>query len=157
MRNKIFIIIIVLFLAGANIYQFFYAKNLRISLSKEVPSDVLKMVEPVNTSNPENPQASLPLNEKDVPKDAIRLSVSLNGFEPKEFSVKSGQKVILALKAVDSVHVFKFKNEKLSKVKIGIASGETKTIQFYAPKEKGDYEFFCDVPGHNEVGKMIVK
>jgi uncharacterized cupredoxin-like copper-binding protein len=111
--------------------------------------------------NPEKPRSSLPMEEKDIPKEAIRISVSAQGFSPSSFEVKKGEKVVLALTSQDKGdHVFKLKDETLVEVVVGVGLGETKAITFYAPKEAGEYEFYCDVPGHErrgEKGKMIVK
>jgi len=111
--------------------------------------------------NPEKPMQSPPLKDNEIPKTAIKISISSAGFSPETFKVKTGQKIILALTSKDqSAHVFKFKDESLNNVAVGLNPGETRTIIFFAPKKTGDYEFFCDIPGHSargEQGKMIVK
>jgi uncharacterized cupredoxin-like copper-binding protein len=59
----------------------------------------------------------------------------------------------------DSTHIFKFKDDALKAVAVGIAPGETRAITFQTPGP-GEYEFYCDVPGHEgrgEAGIMIVE
>jgi len=111
--------------------------------------------------NPEEPMQSPPMEEKEVPKEAIKVGMSAAGFSPETFEVKAGQTIILSVSSEDQwTHVFKFKDETLSDVAIGLNPGETRVITFIAPKKAGDYEFFCDVPGHEargETGTMIVK
>ena len=115
----------------------------------------------VDWQSPEKPVSSLPMEEKDIPEQAIRIGVSAEGFSPSSFEVEKGEKVILAVTSEDKWdHVFKFKNENLAEVAIGVGFGEVKAITFYAPSESGEYEFYCDAPGHEsrgEKGKMIVK
>ncbi|MBI1888421.1 MAG: cupredoxin domain-containing protein [Candidatus Spechtbacteria bacterium] len=116
---------------------------------------------PADWTNPEAPAQSLPLEEKDVPNGAIKLQVTAQGFSPNTFTVKAGEKVTLAAKSADQwVHTFVFDDPKLTDVSLGLASGETRGITFFAPKKKGEYKFFCNVPGHRgrgEEGVMIVK
>lgn len=111
--------------------------------------------------NPEEPWQSAPLEESEIPKEAIRIGVTAEGFSPSSFEVKKGEEVVLAVTSQDKwVHVFRFKDSSLDKVAVGLNPGETKVITFYAPSKVGEYEFFCDVPGHErrgEKGKMIVK
>ncbi len=109
----------------------------------------------------EAPMQSPPMEEEEVPDEAIKVGMSAAGFSPKTFKVKSGQIIILSVSSEDEwTHVFKFKDETLSDVAIGLNPGETRTITFISPKKAGDYEYFCDVPGHEvrgETGTMIVK
>lgn len=113
--------------------------------------------------SPENPMPSGYLEEKEVPKGAIKIGISSeNGFSPSSFEVKKGEKVVLSITALDDyTHVFSFRDEKLSKVAVGVSSNKTRAISFYAPEEPGEYEFICGVPGHAnlraEKGMMIVK
>jgi len=109
--------------------------------------------------SPEAPKQSRSLSEKEVPEDAVKLTLTASGFEPSEFTVKAGDVVTLSLTSGDRTHVFKFDDPSLQGVAIGVASNETRTITFKAPS-KGDYTFYCDVPGHRgrgETGVMHVK
>lgn len=119
---------------------------------------------PAGTSewlNPDKPMESPPTEENKIPKTAIKIGMSAAGISPKTFEVKAGQTVILSITSKDQwTHVFKFKDEILSEVAVGLSPGESRMITFIAPKKIGDYEFFCDIPGHSargETGKMIVK
>lgn len=109
--------------------------------------------------SPSAPKQSRSLTEEEVPNEAVKLEVSAAGFSPNEFTVNAGEVVILAITSTDKTHVFKFDDESLKAVAVGVAGGETRAITFNAPVA-GDYTFFCDVPGHRgrgETGVMHVK
>ena len=107
------------------------------------------------------PSQSGPLEQLELPKSAIRISITEQGIAPTSFEVKSGEEVMLGISSADQwTHIFKFKSEKLIDVAVGVGPKETRAISFITPKEKGEYEFYCDVPGHTERGEkgaMIVK
>ncbi|PKL72425.1 hypothetical protein CVV26_01500 [Candidatus Kuenenbacteria bacterium HGW-Kuenenbacteria-1] len=108
------------------------------------------------------PQQSNPItNLKQIPSQAIKLIVTEKGLQPSSFEVKAGQVVNFVITSGDSnAHMFKFKDSSLSAVVIGLSKKETRAIVFNAPEKVGEYEFFCDVPGHDknvEKGKMIVR
>ncbi|MFH0712849.1 MAG: cupredoxin domain-containing protein [Candidatus Jorgensenbacteria bacterium] len=109
---------------------------------------------------PEAPQQSNPISEESVPEEAVKIRISAGGIDPASFTVGAGSVVIFSISSVDEqTHVFKFKDPDLQAVAVGVGPGETRAITFNAP-EAGDYEFFCDVPGHGgrgEVGVMTVK
>ena len=119
--------------------------------------------EPVDNTalpgSPDAPKQSRSLSEEELPEKAIQLTVSASGFVPNEFDVKSGDVVTLSVTSADGTHVFKFDDASLQGVAIGVAGNETRAITFKAPV-KGDYTFYCDVPGHRgrgETGVMHVK
>lgn len=118
-------------------------------------------VVPIDWENPEKPMESLPLEIGEIPEEAIKIGVTAEGFSPSSFEVNKGEEIILSVTSQDKwVHVFKFKDPSLAEVAIGVASGETRAITFYAPSEPGEYEFFCGMLGHErrgEKGVMIVK
>jgi len=93
----------------------------------------------------------------------IKLQMGNNRITPAAFSVTRGQSVTLSVTSVDDkTHVFKLKNPALGLgwVTVGVKPGDTKSIMFNAPNKPGNYEFYCDVPGHSaagETGKMIVQ
>lgn len=114
-----------------------------------------------NWQNPDDSTSSRPLEEKDIPQGAIKIGITANGFSPSSFEVKKGEKVILILTSQDEwSHSLRFRHESLSQVAVGVSPGETRGISFYAPKEPGEYAFFCGLYGHEargERGIMIVK
>ena len=109
---------------------------------------------------PDAPQQSNPVAKDALPSSVTKISVSAGGFDPADFTVKSGEAISLSITSSDSqTHVFKFDDPALLAVAVGVGPGETRVISFNAPA-KGEYGFYCDVPGHRargEVGKMIVK
>lgn len=111
--------------------------------------------------NPEKPTQSLPIKESEIPKAALKIGMTAEGITPATFEVKAGSVVMLGVTSKDQwTHIFKFKSEVLSEVAVGVGPGQTRALTFYAPTQKGEYEFFCDIPGHEErgeEGKMIVK
>ena len=111
--------------------------------------------------NPKDPRQSPLLTEAEIPKEAIKIVMTAQGFTPKSFTVNKGQEVVLSVSSGDEwTHVFKFQDESLSSVALGLGSDQTRVITFYAPSSKGEYEYYCDVPGHKqrgETGIMIVK
>jgi len=111
--------------------------------------------------NAASPSQSFPLEQSEVPKDAIQISITEKGIMPASFEVKAGEEATLSVTSGDQwTHIFRFKAKSLEQVAVGVGSKETRAITFYAPKEKGEYEYYCDVPGHierGEKGVMIVK
>jgi len=93
-----------------------------------------------------------------IPAAAIKLSVSDTGFSPKDFTIKAGQQVSLAITGVgSSTHVFIFPMASLMGLQTMVASGETKVITFTAPNA-GTYTFRDDIPTFRQnTGNMIVK
>ena len=118
-------------------------------------------IEPVDWENPDKPMSSAPLKEAEIPEQAIKIGISAEGFKPSTFEIKKGETIVLVVTSQDEwTHIFKFEDENLAEVAVGVGPGETRAITFYAPSEIGEYDFFCDVPGHEgrgEKGKMIVK
>lgn len=107
------------------------------------------------------PQQTSPISEESVPSSAIKIKISSTGFEPNEFTVRSGEVVTVSITSVGTeTHIFKFTDPSMSGVAVGVGPGETRAITFNAPENKGTYEFFCDVPGHaarGETGVMTVR
>jgi hypothetical protein len=113
--------------------------------------------------SPEAPQESLPITDKNsVSQDKIDIKVSATGITPKEFRVKANAVTNLLVSSGDQfTHLFKFQDPSLSAIAVGVGPGDpTRLITFNAPLKKGEYQYFCDVPGHigrGESGKMIVE
>jgi len=109
----------------------------------------------------EAPKPSQTLTEEQIPKEALVINISKEaGFEPKQFRVKPGQVVTIALTSIDnSVHGFRFTDKILTAVAVSVNPGETRAITFKAPEMMGEYAFHCTAPGHKrkgEIGSMIV-
>ncbi|KKT13607.1 MAG: hypothetical protein UV95_C0001G0144 [Candidatus Falkowbacteria bacterium GW2011_GWF2_43_32] len=115
----------------------------------------------VSQSSSEAPGETGPVAKEELSASVIKLDVSTAGFSPKEFEVKTGAPITIAITSVDSyVHSFVFEDPSLSAIGIGVYSGETRAVTFNAPDKAGEYAFFCNVGGHKgrgETGKMIVK
>ncbi len=111
---------------------------------------------------PNAPQQTSPLapGEKLAPS-VIKVSATVSGFSPAQFSTKAGAPTTIALTSGDkSTHILMFDDSSLSAVALGAGPGETRAITFNAPTKAGEYTFRCDIPGHagrGEVGKMIVQ
>ncbi len=114
----------------------------------------------VEPGSPEAPQQSAPIAPNEAPSNSIKITMTAEGITPSEFTVKAGSLVTLAVTSGDEwTHVFAFKDPLLSAVAVGLAGGETRSITFNAPTQKGEYDIYCNVPGHEsrgEVAKMIV-
>jgi len=109
----------------------------------------------------EAPKPSQTLTEEQIPEEALVINISKEaGFEPKQFRVKPGQVVTIALTSIDnSVHGFRFTDDVLTAVAVSVNPGETRAITFKAPEMIGEYPFHCTAPGHKrkgEIGSMIV-
>lgn len=110
--------------------------------------------------SPQAPKQSEVLAEGDIPESAVKLTVSSKGFEPNEFTVKTGKVVTLSIISGDKkIHSLKFEDTVLQAVAISASSSEILAITFNAPAP-GDYVFYCDTPAHRdrgETGVMHVK
>mgnify|MGYP001176792822 CR=1 FL=1 len=110
----------------------------------------------------EAPQRADITNLDVLPPEAIKLTVSSQGFNPAQFEVKAGQLVTLGLSTTDdSVHTIVFDDPSLQAVRLNVNPQVGRAITFNTPTEAGEYSFYCDVPGHREnngeTGVMIVK
>jgi plastocyanin len=117
----------------------------------------------VRAGSQEAPQSSFPIDVAELPKSTIKLAVTSNSFTPAEFTVNRGQAVNLAVTNANETtfsEVFRFDDESLKGVVLGLAKGETRSITFNAPSQAGEYTFYSDMFNHRAqgaVGKMIVK
>lgn len=155
--NKKFIILIVLFvlLVGASVYVG-YSNKTKTSIIKEEETTIIKS--PLGEFNAQEPQTT---TLESIPPGAISIKISQDkDFQPNEFSVKAGEVVNLVLTGLDGTHTLYFDDKSLEKVEIDVGNGETRGISFVAPQQKGEYKFYCDIPGHRQNGEegiMIVK
>ncbi len=110
--------------------------------------------------SPQAPKQSRVLTEQEIPESAVKLVVSAKGFEPKEFTVKTGKVVTLSIISGDKkIHSLAFDDLILQAVAISATANETVAITFNAPAP-GDYAFYCGTPAHRdrgETGVMHVK
>lgn len=98
-------------------------------------------------AEPENTEVTLDLN------------FSPEGLSPKELVVNSGDLVSLNVSSSDTVvHTLGFLDPSLASVQINVGPTDTRTINFTAPSEAGEYTYLCKVSDHeSEVGVMIVR
>ena len=107
--------------------------------------------------SPEAPKQEIVATDN-VPTSAVKIKVSADGFNPKTFTIKSGQSVTLALTSTDSgTHAFLFPTASLMGLTTMVSGEETKIITFKAPAV-GSYSFRDDIPSfRSNTGTMIVK
>jgi len=148
--KRILIIAVVLIIIGINsIIYFNWPREKEAQLIEEEP--VIAMA-PLGEFEIENPKMTVPLKKAEISEEVIQLTVSSTGFEPKEFTVKTGQPISLTLTSLNKgTHILKFDSPELERIQIAIA-GTTRGISFIAP-DAGDYVFFCSIPGHRESGE----
>lgn len=136
------------------------------SIKSELPVFLPPAVESIETTgpslrampgSPEAPKQEVVAADK-VPAQAIRIDISDKGFSPKEFRVKSGAEVTLALNSTDgNTHVFVFPSASLMGLTVMVLDGSIKTVTFNAPKA-GSYLFRDDIPAYRaNTGMMIVE
>ena len=134
-----------------------------VDSGKVVKADGTTVNNAAQAATGDAPQSSFPISKEDLPSSTIKLDVTSSSFTPKEFTVKKGQAVSLAVTNVNTStfsEVFRFDDPDLSGVVIGLAKGETKSITFNAPTKAGEYTFYSSMFDHREqgaVGKMIVQ
>lgn len=108
--------------------------------------------------SPTAPKQSRVLQESEVPKGAVKLTMSSFGINPDEFTVKQGGAVTLSVTSGDSRHIFAFEDPELAGITIDIARNQTRALTFKAPAKKGNYPFSCSMVGHEqETGIMRVE
>lgn len=107
------------------------------------------------------PRSSLPITKEQVEEKAVMLDISTLGFSPNIFTVKTGEVVTIALTSTDEwSHNINFSDPILQAAETSVSAGTTRAFSFNAPSAKGEYNFFCSIPGHaarGEAGKMIVE
>ena len=109
------------------------------------------------------PLISNPLKKDQYPKDAVVLLITSAGYEPNTFTVKKNEAVTLVIESGDDfTHVFRFADDSLKSIAVGVGAKEARAVSFNAPGEYKveGYKFICDVPGHagrGETGVMQVQ
>jgi plastocyanin len=129
-----------------------------------IRDDGTKVDNAAKPASQEAPSQSFPLdNPDDLPSSTIKLDVTSSSFTPNTFTVKRGQVVTLAITNTNTStfsEVFRFDDESLKAVVVGLAKGQTKSIVFNAPTTAGEYAFYSSMFNHREMGaegKMIVE
>lgn len=125
-----------------------------------VTEDGRKANNSAEAGTPDAPSQSFSTNEDDLPESTIKMKITPTGIEPAEFTVSPGQAVSLSVTAAgDATEIFRFDDESLKGVAVGVAPGETRAITFNAP-EAGEYTYYSDVANHRgrgAEGTMIVE
>lgn len=92
------------------------------------------------------------------PEDAMMQDVkevtvtgSAFKFDPKEITVKKGQKIKIVFKNAGGMHDFVI-DELDVKTKV-LESGQSETVEFTADKA-GEYEYYCSVANHRQMGMV---
>jgi len=149
------IIILALLNNGSNVVVDTIVKTTETAKTEQkIAAEDAKAIQNLNLSQ------SVSVEQKNLPAGTIDLTISLEkGFSPKEFTVKAGEKVALAITAQgDLGHTFSFKDRSII-ISLNAGAGATNFASFIAPTKKGEYIFSCNLPGHEEngeLGKMIV-
>jgi hypothetical protein len=115
---------------------------------------------PTLNALPGSPEAPKQIEVKtsEIPAQAVKIDITATGFSPKEFRVKEGAAITLALSASDGqTHVFIFPDASLMGLTTMVLGGSIKTLTFNAPKA-GSYSFRDDIPQFRaNSGVMIVE
>ncbi|RXZ33136.1 cytochrome c oxidase subunit II [Oxalobacteraceae bacterium CAVE-383] len=101
--------------------------------------------------------AEVPAEGEDKDKQArvIRIEAKKFVYTPNEIRIKKGEKVLLALTALDFVHGFNLPDFKL---RTDIPPGKVTTVALN-PMEAGRFTFLCDNfcgNGHEEMNGVII-
>ncbi|MCF7820703.1 MAG: cupredoxin domain-containing protein [Candidatus Pacebacteria bacterium] len=112
----------------------------------------------VEPMSPDAPQQTGPISDPNsLPEEVIKITMTASGVEPASFNVSAGAPVSLSVTSGDKyTHIFKFNDETLSAVAVGVGPNETRAITFQAPDAAGEYSIYCDVPGHTARGETAV-
>ncbi len=98
--------------------------------------------------------------EETVPENNNEIVIAGSSFKfsPNTFTVSAGQSVKLVFENTEGFHDLVF--ETLSIKTKQIQAGQKETLEFKAPEEPGEYEFYCSVGNHRAMGmegKMVVR
>jgi plastocyanin len=73
-------------------------------------------------------------------------------YNPDTITVSAGQEVTIDLENVGVIpHTFTVDE---AGVDVELAGRERETFTFTAPAEPGEYEIYCDIPGHKQAGMV---
>ncbi|MGE5675812.1 MAG: cupredoxin domain-containing protein [Mycobacterium leprae] len=88
----------------------------------------------------------------------IQVTASDYKFEPSVIPVKPGERVKITVTNHGAVD-HEFESEEAKIEELVIPAGKSRSVTITAPAKAGEYQFFCDVPGHQAmgmVGKIVV-
>ncbi len=132
--------------------------NLITTDNRVIDSTGLELRSDVEPDSMEAPRASQPINEEELSESVIKIEANEEGFSPNEIRVAANTAVTISLSGkTDDSHILRFEDPELSSIVIRIRNDETRAIAFVTPSRPGEYTFFCDFPGHNYEGLMIVE
>ena len=81
-------------------------------------------------------------------KGVVEMKAFSMGFDPAVIRIKDGEYFDIDISNVDIVHSFDL--DELG-IHVNLGGGERKIIRVNLP-EKGEYEYYCAIPGHKEAG-----
>jgi plastocyanin len=122
-----------------------------------LPAGASAQAEIIN-NQPAGPSVSAPVAAVEVPKSAIKLSVTRSAFTPASFTVQAGETVVVSVTSGEARnHALVFDDASLSGVVVGLAPNETRVITFEAPSKPGSYAFRSTALGDTAAGTMVVR
>lgn len=104
------------------------------------------------------PILSAPLDPNKLLDSVIKIEAYANGFSPREFIVRAGQPVTIALTSIGTDSRLSFTDESLAGLELPVPQDKTMAKTFSAPSTPGEYIFIQNIPGkYDQTGKMIVR
>ena len=151
---SVFLILLLLFLGGAILWQSFQQKNQPVDVFT-TPMDTISQVE-ADMSSPTSVADAIPvemMDQSDALESAKEITVMAKNFSftDNEIRVKAGQKVILTLQNDEGFHDLVI--DEFDVATRQIAAGQKDTVEF-TPLEPGEYEFYCSVGDHRAMGMV---
>jgi len=80
--------------------------------------------------------------------ETVQIDAFSMGFNPTIIKAKQGQQFYLDITNLDITHSFDLDNLNIH---LNLQSGEKRIIKIN-PTESGEYEYYCNIPGHREAG-----
>jgi cytochrome c oxidase subunit 2 len=91
-----------------------------------------------------------------APDQTVTVTVSRDGFQPREVSVRKGETVRLAIKTADGEHCFAVDDLRVEK---RVLPGKTTTVDV-TPDKAGTFPFYCcletGAAADKQRGRLIV-
>lgn len=75
------------------------------------------------------------------------------GFDPARITVKPGERIRFVVEN-RGTQDHEFEGEEGGIEEIVVPPGKTRTLEWTAPRNPGEVEFVCDLPGHKEAGMV---